>query len=80
MDNLWEITEGWWDGRPVIKMYFQVTTDDQSQFIIFRDLLEGTWYREGFGHEGADEAAERPAAITNLQAARKTIQMNYRTA
>ena len=60
MDNLWEITEEWWDGCPVIKMYFRVTTEDRSQIIVFRDLLDGKWYREGFGEEGASEAAEQP--------------------
>lgn len=76
MDNLWKITDEWWDGRPVIKMYFRVTTEDRSQIIIFQDLLEGTWYREGVGDEGAGEAAESPAAQINQQAVRKTLQMN----
>ena len=80
MDNLWEITEEWWNGRPVIKMCFRVTTEDQSQFIIFQDLLEGTWYQEEFGDEGAGEAADQPTTATNQQAARETLQMNYRTA
>lgn len=75
MDNLWEITEEWWDGRPVIKMYFRVTTEDRSQIIVFRDLLDGTWYREGFGEEGTSEGAEQPTPQTSQQAAPKTAKI-----
>jgi len=80
MDNLWEISEAWWNGRPVIKMYFRVTTQDQSQFIIFQDLLEGTWYREEFGDEEASQAADQPTTATNQQAARKTAKIDHRAA
>ncbi len=74
MDNLWDISGEWWDQRPVIKMYFRVTTEDQSQLIVFRDLLEGTWYREGYGEEETDESAGHPAAVNNRQAAQKNCK------
>ena len=80
VDNLWEISEEWWDDRPVIKMYFRVTTEDQSQLIVFQDLLGGAWYLEGSGKEGAGETADHPATMTNQQAARKTANINYRAA
>ena len=80
LDNLWEISEEWWDDRPVVKMYFRVTTEDQSQLIIFRDLLSGAWYREGSGEEHAGAAAGHPATMTNQQAAQKTANNNNRAA
>ena len=76
VDNLWEISEACWDDRPVIKMYFRVTTEDQFQLIVFRDLLGGAWYLEGFGKEGAGETADHPATITNQQAVQKTANIN----
>lgn len=80
LENLWDLSEARWAGRPVIKMYFRVTTEDQSQFIIYRDLLGGAWYREGSGEEQAGESADYPATLTNQQAAQKTANINYRAA
>ncbi len=80
LDNLWEFSEEWWDDRPVIKMYFRVTIEDQSQLIIFQDLLGGAWYREESGEGGAGKAASHAATMKNQQAARKTVNIKYRTA
>ena len=80
LENLWEISEASWDDRPVIKMYFRVTTEDQSQVIVFQDLLGGAWYREGSGEEQAGEPAGQPANRTNQQAAQKTANINNRAA
>ena len=41
LENLWEITEEWWDGRPVIKMYFRVTTEDHSSVISHKVIQVG---------------------------------------
>ena len=44
--NLWEIDGYWQKDQLVIRMYFRVTTEDGRQFLIFRDLVEGAWYRQ----------------------------------
>jgi hypothetical protein len=46
IENLWEIDGYWQKGQPVIRMYFRVTAEDGRQFLIFRDLVEGAWYRQ----------------------------------
>jgi hypothetical protein len=46
IENLWEIDGYWQEDQPVIRMYFRVTAEDGRQFLIFRDLVEGAWYRQ----------------------------------
>ena len=47
VDDLWEIDEEWWRENPVIRRYYQVTTEDGRPMTIFRDLVSGEWYRQG---------------------------------
>ena len=46
IENLWEIDGYWQKDQPVIRMYFRVTAEDGRQFLVFRDLVEGAWYRQ----------------------------------
>ena len=46
MENLWQLDGEWLRGRPVVRMRFRVTTEDNRCFTVFRDLVEGSWYRE----------------------------------
>ena len=47
VDDLWEIDEEWWRENPVVRRYYQVTTEDGRPMTIFRDLVSGEWYRQG---------------------------------
>ncbi len=47
IDDLWEIDEEWWRENPIIRRYYQVTTEDGRPMTIFRDLASGEWYRQG---------------------------------
>ena len=46
IDDLWEIDEEWWREQPIARRYYQVTTEDGRRITIFRDLVEGGWYRQ----------------------------------
>ena len=46
IDDLWEIDEEWWREKPVARMYYQVTTEDGRPMTVFRDLVDGGWYRQ----------------------------------
>ena len=46
IDDLWEIDEEWWRERPVVRTYYQVSTEDGRPITLFRDLVSGGWYRQ----------------------------------
>ncbi len=46
IDDLWQVDDEWWRERPISRTYYQVTTEDNHQFIIFRDQTNATWYRQ----------------------------------
>ncbi len=47
IDDLWEIDEEWWRENPIVRRYYQVTTEDGRPMTVFRDLASGEWYRQG---------------------------------
>lgn len=46
IDSLWKIDEEWWREKPIVRMYYQVTTEDGRRITVFRDLVNGGWYRQ----------------------------------
>ena len=46
IDNLWKIDEEWWREKPIVRTYYQVTTEDGRRITVFRDLTTGKWYRQ----------------------------------
>ena len=46
IDSLWKIDEEWWRETPIIRMYYQVITEDGRRITVFRDLVNGSWYRQ----------------------------------
>ena len=46
IDSLWKIDEEWWREKPIVRMYYQVTTEDGRRITIFRDLVSGDWYQQ----------------------------------
>jgi hypothetical protein len=46
IDEVWSIDEEWWRERPIVRMYYQVTLENDTQITVFRDMLDGSWYRQ----------------------------------
>ena len=46
IDNTWKIDEEWWREKPIVRMYYQVTTEDGRRITLFRDLTTGEWYQQ----------------------------------
>jgi hypothetical protein len=44
--EVWSIDEEWWRERPIIRMYYRVNLEDGRQMTVFRDMLDGAWYRQ----------------------------------
>jgi hypothetical protein len=46
IDEVWNIDEEWWREKQIVRMYYQVNLEDGRQMTVFRDMLDGTWYRQ----------------------------------
>jgi hypothetical protein len=46
LDDVCSVDEEWWRERPIVRMYYRVNLENGSQITVFRDMLNGTWYRQ----------------------------------
>ena len=42
----WLIEDRWWTARPLRRRYFELTTADGADRVVFRDLETGRWYSQ----------------------------------
>lgn len=46
IDDLCNVDEEWWRERPIVRMYYQVRLEDSRSITVFRDMVDGKWYRQ----------------------------------
>jgi hypothetical protein len=46
IDEVWSIDEEWWREKPIVRMYYRVILEDDRPITVFRDMLDGVWYRQ----------------------------------
>ena len=46
VDDVWEIADEWWRPEPIGRRYYRVVTEDGAGATIYRDLVNGGWYRQ----------------------------------
>jgi hypothetical protein len=46
IDDLCNVDEEWWRERPIVRMYYRVILEDDRPITVFRDMLDGAWYRQ----------------------------------
>ena len=42
----WRVVDRWWTERPVRRSYFEVVLESGRNVVVFRDELDGQWYRQ----------------------------------
>jgi hypothetical protein len=42
----WLIEDRWWTDRPLRRRYWEVVTAGGRDVVVFRDLVDGRWYRQ----------------------------------
>jgi hypothetical protein len=42
----WLVEDRWWTPAPVRRRYWEVVTTCGRDLVVFRDLVEGEWYRQ----------------------------------
>jgi hypothetical protein len=40
------LDEEWWREQPIVRMYYRVMLEDDRPITVFRDMLDGVWYRQ----------------------------------
>jgi protein ImuB len=40
------VDEEWWRERPISRMYYRVDLEGGRRMIVFRDMVDGAWYRQ----------------------------------
>ncbi|MFN8186791.1 MAG: hypothetical protein U0R69_06915 [Gaiellales bacterium] len=40
------MSERWWTGRPLKRRYFDTVLETGENVVVFREELEGRWYRQ----------------------------------
>ncbi len=46
VEDCWRIDEEWWREKPISRLYFEVLLEDGRRMTVFKDLLQGAWYRQ----------------------------------
>ena len=44
--DLCNLDEEWWRERPIVRMYYLVLLEGDRPITVFRDMLDGAWYRQ----------------------------------
>ncbi|MGH3019735.1 MAG: hypothetical protein ACRDNR_06180 [Gaiellaceae bacterium] len=42
----WRVIDRWWTEKPVRRRYFEVVLESGRNVVVFRDELDGRWYRQ----------------------------------
>ena len=42
----WLVEDGWWTARPIRRRYFELTTVDGADRVVFCDLESGRWFTQ----------------------------------
>ncbi len=48
ISDRWRIDDEWWRRGPVSRMYFSVMLGSGQRLVIYKDLVGGGWYRQGY--------------------------------
>jgi hypothetical protein len=46
IDDVCNVDEEWWRERPIIRMYYRVIVEGGRRITVFRDMVDGGWYRQ----------------------------------
>ena len=46
IDDVCNVDEEWWRERPIIRMYYRVNLEGGRRITVFRDMVDGAWYRQ----------------------------------
>jgi hypothetical protein len=48
IDDCWRIDDEWWRSESVSRLYYAVRFVSGQRLIIYKDLIDGRWYRQAY--------------------------------
>lgn len=48
VEDTWRIDDEWWRSEPVSRLYYAVLLARGQRLILYKDLIGGQWYRQGY--------------------------------
>jgi hypothetical protein len=48
IDDCWRIDDEWWRNEAVSRLYYVVRLASGQRLVIYKDLVSGNWYRQGY--------------------------------
>jgi hypothetical protein len=48
IEDRWRIDDEWWRSEEISRMYYAVVFNSGQKVVIYKDLLAGQWFRQGY--------------------------------
>ena len=48
VEDRWRLDDEWWRREPVSRLYFSVRLASGHRLVLYKDLLSGEWYKQGY--------------------------------
>jgi len=48
IEDSWRIDDEWWRQRATSRLYYAVRLDEGQRLVIYKDLVDGCWYRQSY--------------------------------
>ncbi len=48
VDDCWRIDDEWWRSEEISRLYYAVRLASGQRLVIYKDLITGKWYRQGW--------------------------------
>ncbi len=48
VEDRWRIDDEWWRAEAVSRAYYAVILASGQKMVLYKDLVKGTWYRQGY--------------------------------
>jgi hypothetical protein len=48
VEDRWRLDDEWWRREPVSRLYFSVRLASGHRIVLYKDLVGGEWYKQGY--------------------------------
>jgi len=48
IEDMWRIDDEWWRSEPISRLYYAVLLNSGQRLAVYKDLIAGKWYRQGY--------------------------------
>ena len=48
VEDHWRIDDEWWRRDPICRLYYAVRLNSGQRLVLYRDMVNGEWYKQGY--------------------------------